>query len=975
MLQIDEEVVLSDLSIIRSKLDNASLEECVETLQLLIKSLSFLKKKRLPTYSDNEWNEYCRVSYNLGRLFVDLIESYNNRLFKLINERYEDAGRQQGDQEDDNSFLFCVETLQLLVKSLSFLKKNKSPTYSNNEWSEYCRVSYNLGKLFSDTIGLYNDRLFRLTNERYEELMNGGNGGAGSDKLAQNYGTPNSITDYNQSQGSGSSINRNSLNVSGRSYDVYYYPPSPNPVTQGANSYPLNSSSKNVHENENVIDVPNNIIGTNPVDSPTNSYIEPQINLPNGNSSYSRENEIQHSISTASQSVAASFYSNAPEEDDNEEFGEDGIIGKYLCIKEFKAKEDFQIDLNFNDIVTIIHFSGKYILGKNCRSDAEGLFPIYYIDSLDGNYIFFRCKEDMEFASVNDEVFLLRVADHDYYNGYNITKGEQGIFNIKKLEPIIIDDKRKSEIEALYEDKSTNDTDKNSIKASDTINSRISINSSINDDFDIIGSNISLVDPLRPTNGSGSQISSIKDEYIDLPEDINNINSNKIDKSIVEKLLDYYKTIPNIQENNNFNKEKTSTDNNLGLMQDAVKKLKEFRSPDGKDMLDKKDSFLSPHMFEDIETKKKKWEANRYRCQELVETEKSYCDKMKIMIEKFMKPLEAAVETDNEMLNRVQISLIFKNIPDIYEFSNKLHQELAEAFSHYDEEGPIPIATVFLNKFSDWKIYIKYVEDFHSASATLENLKKRPQTDRFNRFMEQCQKSEECNKSHLKDLIVLPIQRFLKYRLLFEGIKKDSDPRDQESYRLLDTVENYIFEIGEIMNNAKRIQENINKVFSLEKTIMNYPPELISYTQRSFIAEWHISEIKQKKLYLFSDIVLFANILSKKLKKGRKYKYIYEKRINILDYDIVKNTSTSKRVIKFKETDRVRNSKTYDTKSNRSYSSHSHSLLGFSLGGHSMAYSVPITKSLIFFETEEDCTDFFDKYNEQKALLMKNNKN
>jgi hypothetical protein len=134
-----------------------------------------------------------------------------------------------------------------------------------------------------------------------------------------------------------------------------------------------------------------------------------------------------------------------------------------------------------------------------------------------------------------------------------------------------------------------------------------------------------------------------------------------------------------------------------------------------------------------------------------VETEKSYCDKMRIMIDKFMKPLEDAVETENEMLNRIQISLIFKNIPDIYEFSYKLHKELEVAFSQYDNEGPIPIATVFLNKFSDWKIYIKYVEDFHSASATLENLKKSPQTDRFNRFMEQCQKSEECNKSHLKD--------------------------------------------------------------------------------------------------------------------------------------------------------------------------------------------------------------------------------
>jgi hypothetical protein len=357
-----------------------------------------------------------------------------------------------------------------------------------------------------------------------------------------------------------------------------------------------------------------------------------------------------------------------------------------------------------------------------------------------------------------------------------------------------------------------------------------------------------------------------------------------------------------------------------------------------------------------------------------VNTEKSYCDKMRIMIDKFMKPLEDAVETENEMLNRVQISLIFKNIPDIYEFSYKLHSELAVAFSQYDNEGPIPIATVFLNKFSDWKIYIKYVEDFHTASSTLENLKRSPQTDRFNRFMEQCEKSEECNKSHLKDLIVLPIQRFLKYRLLFEGIKKDSDPRNRESYRLLDTVENYIFEIGEIMNNAKRIQENINKMFSLEKTIMNYPPELISFTQRSFIAEWHVHEIKPKRLCLFSDTVLFANILNKKSRKGRKYKYIYEKRIDILDYDIVKNSATSRRVIKFKESERFGGSKSSIKKYNRTSNSHTHSLLGFSLGSHSTGYSVPITKSLIFFETEEDCNSFYEKYNEQREILLNNKK-
>ncbi|KAG4099027.1 hypothetical protein H8356DRAFT_1669871 [Neocallimastix lanati (nom. inval.)] len=936
MLQINEENVLKDLTIIRSKLNTASLEECVETLQLLVKSIFFLKEKKLSTYQDKEWNDYCKIRYNLGKHFVEIIRLYNERLSVLINEQYD-----------------------LLENNESSRNKQKYPAEDNSFMTDSIRSS----------------SIRSSTNLQSQKEL-----------LAQNYGTPNSISDYNQSSGSGSNINSNNLNINSynqsgdESYNVYYYPPSPNPVNHNQSYhsnnkvYPNNGINNNVNRRNTVGG--SNVTSNGTVSSPSNSYIEFQVNNDGASGidiTHSINKGSNNSMSVASQSVITSSYSYQQEDDDNEELIDelDSIIGKYLCTKEFKANEDFQIDLQLNDLVTINQFSGKYILGKNCRSKAEGLFPIYYIDSIDGNYVFFRCKEDMEFASVNDEIFLLREADNDYYPGYNITKGEQGIFNLSKLEPIVMDDNKRNEIEGLYEVKNKDNESKSSLRQQSTTNSQMSVFSNDNN-FD----DTSLVGPLLPTSNNEQPISmqNNTEDYVDIfPGDLNSDKINNIDQGIVEKLLEYYKSIPNIQESNKdkvSSKKKTSTDNNLDLMQNAIKKFKEFRADDGKGDMSKEDSFISPSIFENIETKKRKWEANRYRCQELVETEKSYCDKMRIMIDKFMKPLEDAVETENEMLNRIQISLIFKNIPDIYEFSYKLHKELEVAFSQYDNEGPIPIATVFLNKFSDWKIYIKYVEDFHSASATLENLKKSPQTDRFNRFMEQCQKSEECNKSHLKDLIVLPIQRFLKYRLLFEGIKKDSDPRNQESYRLLDTVENYIFEIGEIMNNAKRIQENINKMFSLEKTIMNYPPELISYTQRSFIAEWPIHEIKAKRLYLFSDTVLFANYLNRKSKKGKKYQYIYEKRIDILDYDIIKNTSTSKKVIKFKETDRLRNSKTY-SKSNRSFSSHSHSLLGFSLGSHSTGYSVPITKSLIFFETEENCNDFYNKYNEQKEILLR----
>jgi len=90
--------------------------------------------------------------------------------------------------------------------------------------------------------------------------------------------------------------------------------------------------------------------------------------------------------------------------------------------------------------------------------------------------------------------------------------------------------------------------------------------------------------------------------------------------------------------------------------------------------------------------------------------------KLKIMIEKFKKPLEDALGSENEMLNNTQINIIFKYIPDIYKFSCKLCDELDEAFTHYDEEGPIPIAKVFINNFSEWQIYIKYVENYEKVN-------------------------------------------------------------------------------------------------------------------------------------------------------------------------------------------------------------------------------------------------------------------
>jgi len=215
----------------------------------------------------------------------------------------------------------CIDTLQLLTKSMSFLKDSKSASDTEKEWNDYCKLKFKLGRQFVDIIRLYNEKLTMLINESYYDLED----------------------------------------------EFNYY----------------------------------------------NDVIDNVININN----------------------------------------------QYICSKEFKAKEDFQIDLKLNDVVTINQFTNNYVLGKNCNTNSEGLFPIYYIERLDGKPLFFRCKEELEYASINEEIFLMQELESDYYPGYNITRDEPGFFPINKLEPIYMNDEVRKRYEALYNEETDNDGD------------------------------------------------------------------------------------------------------------------------------------------------------------------------------------------------------------------------------------------------------------------------------------------------------------------------------------------------------------------------------------------------------------------------------------------------------------------------------------------------------------------------------------
>lgn len=132
----------------------------------------------------------------------------------------------------------------------------------------------------------------------------------------------------------------------------------------------------------------------------------------------------------------------------------------------------------------------------------------------------------------------------------------------------------------------------------------------------------------------------------------------------------------------------------------------------------------------------------------------------------FKSPLEALLETKDELLNSTEAKIIFGNFPPIYDIHKKMLEELRYCASYWSEENSI--GNIFLKYASDLiKAYPPYVNFFEN---TKEMLDKCDQTKpRFHAFLKICQSKPECGRQSLKELLIKPVQRLPSISLLLNG--------------------------------------------------------------------------------------------------------------------------------------------------------------------------------------------------------------
>jgi hypothetical protein len=182
--------------------------------------------------------------------------------------------------------------------------------------------------------------------------------------------------------------------------------------------------------------------------------------------------------------------------------------------------------------------------------------------------------------------------------------------------------------------------------------------------------------------------------------------------------------------------------------------------------------------------------------QEMIDTEKKYVDSLKRIVGNYYRPLMSACGTDRQILDRQEIKTIFSNMEQLLLLNVELLADL-------EKEGPDgDIGGVFMRIAPFLKMYHVYLDQAEDAGKAV---RKRIMRDASmvelkatsgNKFdlMDSKQKKVSfrafCKRmaletgEQLQSLLIKPVQRIPRYRMLLESLIKYTPEKHSDHARL-----------------------------------------------------------------------------------------------------------------------------------------------------------------------------------------------
>ncbi|XP_074520214.1 proto-oncogene vav isoform X2 [Halichoeres trimaculatus] len=264
--------------------------------------------------------------------------------------------------------------------------------------------------------------------------------------------------------------------------------------------------------------------------------------------------------------------------------------------------------------------------------------------------------------------------------------------------------------------------------------------------------------------------------------------------------------------------------------------------------------------------------------QEIRQTEEKYTDTLESILQHFMKPLE-------KFLKVPDIETIFINIKDLAITHRGLLEEVRTSIFNF---GAKNLYQVFVNYKERLLLYGHYCSQVETATKHLDKLSNTKEDIRMK--LEECSKRANSGRFSLRDLLMVPLQRVLKYHLLLqELVKHTTDPTDKENLR---TALDAMRDLAQCVNEVKRDNEVMRQITSFQLSIENLTLSLAMYGRPKIDGELKVcsSEKKSKQdryAFLFDKAVFVC-----KKKSGETFEL--KEIIELQNYQIRDETTGEK---------------------------------------------------------------------------------
>ncbi|XP_031950401.1 proto-oncogene vav isoform X2 [Corvus moneduloides] len=218
--------------------------------------------------------------------------------------------------------------------------------------------------------------------------------------------------------------------------------------------------------------------------------------------------------------------------------------------------------------------------------------------------------------------------------------------------------------------------------------------------------------------------------------------------------------------------------------------------------------------------------------QELRQTEERYTETLESICQHFLRPLR-------HFLSPRDMESIFINVEELLELHRRFLGELRGALGGGGGGRALP--PLFLQYKERFLLYGRYCSQVEAAARRLDQLS--TCTD-LRMKLQECSQRANNGRFSLRDLLMVPMQRVLKYHLLLqELVKLTPDAAERERLRgALDAMR----DLAQCVNEVKRDNETLKQLTSIQLCLHNMPQSLAQFGRPKIDGELKVSSTERR---------------------------------------------------------------------------------------------------------------------------------